>query len=62
MLETRHEKKSFTITVILHVLLIALLFLLGFKYLDPPPESGIAINFGTSEVGSGNEQPTETVK
>lgn len=62
MLETKHEKKSFTITVILHVLLIALLFLLGFTYLDPPPESGIAINFGTSEVGSGNEQPTEPVK
>lgn len=62
MLETKHEKKSFTITVILHVLLIALLFLLGFKYLDPPPESGIAINFGTSEVGSGEEQPTEPVK
>jgi outer membrane biosynthesis protein TonB len=62
MLETKHEKKSFTITVILHVLLIALLFLLGFKYLDPPPESGIAINFGTSEVGSGNEQTTEPVK
>jgi outer membrane biosynthesis protein TonB len=62
MLETKHEKKSFTITVILHVLLIVLLFLLGFKYLDPPPESGIAINFGTSEVGSGEEQPTEPVK
>lgn len=62
MLETKHEKKSFTITVILHVLLIALLFLLGFTYLDPPPESGIAINFGTAEVGSGNEQPTEPVK
>lgn len=62
MLETKHEKKSFTITIILHVLLIALLFLLGFKYLDPPPESGIAINFGTSEVGSGNEQPTEPIE
>jgi len=62
MLETKHEKKSFTITVILHVLLIALLFLLGLTYLDPPPESGIAINFGTSEVGSGDEQPTEPVK
>lgn len=61
-LETRYEKKSFAITVILHVLLILLLLFFGFKYLDPPPESGIAINFGTSEVGSGTEQPTEPVK
>lgn len=62
MLETKHEKKSFTITVILHVLLILLLIFFGLTYLDPPPESGIAINFGTSEVGSGNEQPKEPVR
>ncbi|MDT0651273.1 energy transducer TonB [Autumnicola edwardsiae] len=62
MLNTKHEKKSLTITVILHVLLILLLLFFGFTYLDPPPESGIAINFGTSEVGSGTEQPTEPVK
>lgn len=61
-LETRYEKKSFAITVVLHVLLILLLLFFGFKYLDPPPESGIAINFGTSEVGSGVEQPTEPIK
>lgn len=61
-LDTKHEKKSFTITVIIHVLLIVLLLFLGLKYLDPPPESGIAINFGNSEVGSGDVQPTEPVK
>ena len=62
MLETKHEKKSFTITVVLHVLLILLLIFFGMTYLDPPPENGIAINFGTSEVGSGDKQPTEPVK
>lgn len=61
-LETPHEKKSFVITVIIHVLLILLLFFFGFTYLDPPPESGIAINFGTAETGSGLEQPTEPVE
>lgn len=61
-LNTKHEKKSFTITMIIHVLLIVLLLFLGLKYLDPPPESGIAINFGNSEVGSGEVQPTEPVK
>jgi periplasmic protein TonB len=60
--KTRHEKKSFAITTVLHVLLILLLLFFGFTYLDPPPESGIAINFGTSNVGSGIEQPTEPVK
>ena len=43
------------------LLLLAILFL-GMKYLDPPIESGIAVNFGTSEMGSGNIQPTEPVK
>lgn len=62
MLETKHEKKSFTITVAIHVVLILLLIFFGLTYLDPPPENGIAINFGTSEVGSGNEQPKEPVK
>ncbi len=62
LLETKHEKKSFTITVVLHVILILLLIFFGLTYLDPPPESGIAINFGTSEVGSGNEQPKEPVR
>lgn len=62
LLNTKYEKKSFTITLILHVLLILLLLFFGFTYLDPPPESGIAINFGTSEVGSGEKQPTEPVK
>ncbi|HER40688.1 MAG TPA: energy transducer TonB [Salinimicrobium catena] len=61
-LETKYEKKSFAITTVLHVLLILLLLFFGFTYLDPPPESGIAINFGTSDVGSGVEQPTEPVK
>ena len=62
LLNTKHERKSFAITVILHVLLILLLLFFGLKFLDPPPENGIAINFGTSEVGSGDTQPTEPVK
>ncbi len=62
LIDTKHEKKSLAITVTLHVLLILLLIFFGLKYLDPPPERGIAINFGTSEVGSGENQPTEPVK
>lgn len=30
--------------------------------MDPPPENGIAVNFGTSDVGQGEIQPTEPIK
>lgn len=50
------------ITVIVHILIIILLFYVGMKYLDPPLEQGIAINFGTTETGSGNIQPTEKIQ
>lgn len=59
--KTKHEKKALIITVVLNVLLILILFFFGLTYLDPPPENGIAINFGTS-VGSGEKsnQPVKT--
>jgi hypothetical protein len=62
LIDTEHKKKSMAITVILHVIIVALLFYLGFTYLDPPPENGIAVNFGTTDTGSGNIQPLEKIK
>ncbi len=50
------------ITVVLHVIILILLFYVGLTYLDPPPEDGIAVNFGTMDTGSGNIQPTEAIK
>ena len=61
-LETPEEKKSFTITSILFVILFLLFGFLGLTYMDPPPENGIAINFGTSDVGQGEIQPTKPVE
>ncbi len=61
-LDTKHKKKSFIITTILHVLILFLLFYLGLSYLDPEPESGIAVNFGTTVTGSGEVQPTEAIQ
>jgi hypothetical protein len=43
------------------VILFILFFYLGLTSLDPP-ENGIAINFGTTEFGSGNIQPTEPIQ
>ncbi len=62
MLETKEEKKSFTITVVIHVVIVLLLFLFGLKYFDPPIEQGIAVNFGTTDFGSGDVQPLEDVQ
>ncbi|MEE3227295.1 MAG: hypothetical protein VX253_15350 [Bacteroidota bacterium] len=61
-LDTKHKRKSFTLTSIIYVLFLILLFFAGLTYLDPPPESGIAINFGTSDVGSGTLQPQAAVE
>lgn len=61
-LDTRHKKKSFTLTTILLSVLLLLLFYIGLTYLDPPEENGIAVNFGTMDFGSGNQQPKEKIR
>ena len=50
--KNRNRARIWTITV--HVLLLLWFALTGLKYQDPPPEEGIAINFGYSEEGFGN--------
>ncbi|WP_425659685.1 energy transducer TonB [Tenacibaculum ascidiaceicola] len=60
VLDTQHKRKSAVITAIILILLIIGIFNYGMKYLDPPIEYGLAINFGTSEVGSGG--PVEKTK
>lgn len=61
-LDTRHKKKSFTLTTLLLSAFLLLLFYIGLTYLDPPIENGIAVNFGTMEFGSGPVQPKEKVR
>lgn len=60
--ETKHEKDSARITTLLAVILILLIFIVGPTYLDPPEEYGVAVNFGTTDFGSGNVQPKEPIK
>lgn len=62
MFQEKSERKSLVITIVLNTALIIALLFFGLTYMDPPEESGIAINFGTSDVGSGNVQPTTPVK
>ncbi len=62
LFQTPSEKKSLVITSIISAALIVALFFLGLHYMDPPEESGIAINFGTTEMGSGDSQPQQPVR
>ena len=59
---TKHEKDSAKITTLVVLILLLLIFIVGPKYMDPPEEYGIAVNFGTTDVGSGKIQPTKPVK
>ncbi|MCD6542941.1 MAG: energy transducer TonB, partial [Flavobacteriaceae bacterium] len=61
-LETKDKQKSAALTTVIAVLIIFLIFNFGMTYFDPPKEYGIAINFGTNDFGSGNEQPKEALK
>ena len=61
-LDTEYKRKSAIITTIIMAILLFLVFTLGLRYLDPPIEYGVAVNFGTSDVGSGDVQPTEPLK
>ena len=60
--ETKHEKDSARLTSLFAVILILLIFIVGPKYMDPPLEYGIAVNFGTTDYGSGNVQPKKPIK
>lgn len=64
ILETSHQRKSFALTTVILILLVLLMFIAGMTYLVPPPESGIAVNFGYVDAASGDiqtSQPKPTV-
>lgn len=61
-LDTTYKRKSAAITTVIMCLLLLAIFFVGMKYLDPPEEYGIAVNFGTSNVGMGDIQPEAPLK
>ena len=61
-LNTKHKKKSFTLTTLLFSALLLLLFYIGLTYMDPVEEKGIAVNFGQMDFGKGDVQPKEKIK
>ena len=60
--ETIHERNSARITALIVIILVLLIFVMGPKYIDPPLEYGVAVNFGTTDFGSGKIQPTAPIK
>ena len=60
--QTKHEKDSAKITLLITFILLLMIFIMGPQYLDPPREYGVAVNFGTTDFGKGNVQPKKPVK
>ena len=61
-LDTKHKRNSASITALIALILLLLLFVSGLQYMDPPPEYGVAVNFGTTDFGSGNKPLSEPSK
>ena len=53
ILDTTHKRKSTLITSVILIAFLWIIFSFGMQYQDPPAEYGIALNFGTTEQGSG---------
>jgi len=52
--EQKHKNKGLLATIGYHAALILAFIFFGLSYQDPPPEDGIAINFGYEDDGFGN--------
>lgn len=53
------KREAFIGTTVFHVLLLLLFMYLGLPYMVPRPSTGVVINFGTTEMGNGETQPTD---
>lgn len=53
---TKQERHSARLTALIALLLVLSLFVVGPPYMDPPEEYGVAVNFGTTDFGSGTKQ------
>ncbi|WP_124979591.1 TonB family protein [Nonlabens xiamenensis] len=62
-LKTKEQKISATVSVLLIITLVLIFrFVSLINVIEPPEESGIAINFGNTAVGSGPVEPAKATK
>jgi len=61
LVQDKNRRLGLIGTILFHLLLLLLFYQFPMTYLDPPPpnEGAMMINFGNSDEGSGDEQPTE---
>jgi len=61
LIQDKNSRSGLIGTILIHLLLLLLFIQFGMPYQDPPEENqgGMIINFGTSDDGSGEEQPVE---
>ncbi len=57
--DKKDRRKGLYWTLGIHIGLLILFFFVGLKYIVPPPEDGIAINFGNAEAAFGPPGPTK---
>lgn len=62
MFDTKHKRKSASITSVILIIILLLIFNFGMTYLDPPKEYGIAINYGASDVGRSKPKVVKKIK
>lgn len=55
----KHKREGLVGTIVFHLALLLLFIFAGLKYPDPRPEQGVVVDFGTSDAGTGQTQPTE---
>ncbi len=59
LLKRKHKREGLVGTIVFHMALLLIFIFAGLKYPDPRPEQGVVVDFGTSDAGTGQTQPTE---
>ena len=59
LLYKKHKREGLVGTIVFHLALLLIFIFAGLKYPDPRPEQGIVVDFGTTDAGTGQNQPTE---
>ncbi len=62
LIQEKNSRNGVIGTILFHLLLLLLFIRFGMTYQDPPEENagGMVINFGTTDEGMGNVQPSST--
>lgn len=53
----REKREGLIGTILFHVILLIFFLIYGLTYTVPYPETGLTVNFGTTEMGNGDNQP-----